>query len=105
MARHPGLAPVLAEHLADYDELLLHVLCGDVTRYASALACRSELDDLKRLLADLDAALDDSDDEVGNLISVSFVENAHGVAGDNEAELRQQIRGYPNLARQLSRYE
>jgi hypothetical protein len=81
------------------------VLFGDVARYAAALARRGDLDDLNRLLADLDTALDDSDDEVDNLISVSFVENAQGVAGDAESELRRQIRAHPNLARQLSRYE
>jgi hypothetical protein len=103
--RHSGLAPLLDEHLGDHDELLPHVLFGDVTRYASALARRGDLDDLSGLLSDLDGALDDSDDEVDNLISVSFVENAQGVAGDDEAELRRQIRRHPNLARQLSRYE
>jgi hypothetical protein len=76
VARHPGLAPVLDEHLGDNDELLPHVLFGDVTRYASALARRGSLDDLSPLLADLDGALDASDDEVDNLIAVSFVENA-----------------------------
>lgn len=105
VTRHPGLAPLLDESLRDNDELLPHVLFGDVTRYASGLARLGELDDLNRLLSDLDGALDDSDDEVDNLISVSFVENAQGVAGDDEVELRRQIRGHPNLARQLSRYE
>jgi hypothetical protein len=105
VGRHPDLAPLLDQHLRDYDELLPHVLFGDVTRYAAALARRGDLDDLNGLLSDLDHALGDSDDEVDNLISVSFVENAQGVAGDDEAELRQEIRGHRNLARQLSRYE
>ena len=105
VGRHRCLAPVLDEHLAENEELLPHVLFGDVTRYASGLARRGELDDLDRLLSDLDGALDDSDDEVDNLICVSFVENAQGVTGDNEADLRRQIRAYPNLARALNRYE
>ena len=105
VARHPGLAPLLDECLRDNGELLPHVLFGDVTRYASTLARRRELDDLNRLLDDMDGALDDSDDEVDNLISVSFVENAQGVAGDDETELRRQIRRHQNLARQLSHYE
>jgi hypothetical protein len=76
VTRHSGLVPVLDEHLADNDELLPHVLFGDVTRYALTLARDGEVEDLDRLLSDLDAALGDSDDEVANLVWVSFVENA-----------------------------
>jgi hypothetical protein len=104
VARHPELRVVLDEHLADHDELLPHVLFGDVARCASALARRGDLDDLNRLLTDLDCALNDSIDEVDNLIAVSFVENAQGVAGDADSELRRQIRARANLARQLTRY-
>lgn len=58
VARHPDLVPVLNEHLPDNDELLPHVLFGDVTRHALALARHGEVDELNRLLGDLDAALD-----------------------------------------------
>jgi hypothetical protein len=57
-------------------------------------------------LGDLDAALAvDQDDEVGNLIWVSFVENAQGVPGDMEEPLRTRLRGFPHLAEALSHYE
>jgi hypothetical protein len=93
--------------VADNDELLPHVLFGDVTRYAADLA-RSGGDDpiLNNLLDDLDSALGaDRDDEVANLIWVSFVENAQGVPGDDEEALRTRLRGYPHLAEALTHYE
>jgi hypothetical protein len=31
-----GLREVVEEHRRDYDEILLHVLCGDVSRYCVA---------------------------------------------------------------------
>jgi hypothetical protein len=102
VARHPGLTPFLDEHLADNDELLAHVLFGDVTRYALSLARNGEVTDLDRLLSDLDAALGDSEDEVANLVLVSFVENA---STDEDEPLRAAMRAYPNLARALSQYE
>jgi len=100
--RHPGLVPVLDEHLADNDELLPHVLFGDMTRYALVLARDGEVDELNRLLGDLDAALGESDDEVANLVWVSFVENA---STDADEPLRTELRAFPHLARSLSHYE
>jgi len=63
--------------------------------------------ELDRLLADLDDALSDgeADDEVTNLIWVSFVENAQGVSGEDEDALRRQLRRYPHLASALAHYE
>jgi hypothetical protein len=43
-----------------------------------------------------------SDDEVDNLICVSFVENA---STDADEPLRARLRAFPNLARALSHYE
>ncbi len=106
--RHPPLAAIRDEHLADNDDLLPHVFFGDVTRYASSLARdNADASELARLLTDLDRALSDGeeDDEVENLIWVSFVENAQGVPGDNEEALRHQLRRYPHLASALSHYE
>jgi len=97
------------QHVTDNGELLPHLLFGDVTRYAAELA-RSSGDQaaatLDALLGDLDAALAaGQDDEVGNLIWVSFVENAQGVPGDAEEPLRIRLRGFPHLAEALSHYE
>ena len=93
-------------------ELLAHVLFGDVTRYAADLARQAPEDReadtrLQRLLEDLDPAIlpEGEDDPVDNLVWVSFVENAQGVAGDDEEPLRDRLRSFPNLARALSFYE
>jgi hypothetical protein len=102
VARHPGLVAVLDEHLADNDELLPHVLFGDVTWYALALARSGAGDELNRLLGDLDAALEESEDEVANLVGASFVENA---STDEDEPLRTRLRAFPHLARALRHYE
>jgi hypothetical protein len=68
----PELAPTVREHLADNDELLPHVLMGDVTRFA--LATRDG-DVLRRLCAAFEAGLATDSDDVGELLSVSFLEN------------------------------
>lgn len=109
VARHPGLGPLLDEHLADHDEVLAHVLFEDVTRYAADLARRAteepEADaQLRRLLEDLDQTLlpEGEDDPVNNVIWVSFVENA---STDADEPLRSRLRSFPNLARALSHYE
>ena len=80
------------------------------TSPGSAPLAREEAgaEELNRLLGDLDDALtsdDDGDDPVDNLIWVSFVENAQGVPGDPEEDLRRRIRAFANLARALSHYE
>jgi hypothetical protein len=110
VSRHPGLAPLLEEHLKDNDELLAHVLFGDVARYAADLARRAAAEpgadaELVRLLEDLDPAIlpeGQEDDPVNNLVWVSFVENA---STDADEPLRTRLRSFPNLARALSHYE
>jgi hypothetical protein len=110
VSRHPGLAPILREHLRDNDELLAHVLFGDVTRYAADLARRAAKEpdadtELLRLLEDLDQAIlpeGQEDDPVDNLVWLSFVENA---ATDADEPLRTRLRSFPNLARALSYYQ
>ena len=106
--RHPPLAPIRDEHLADFGELLPHVFFGDVTRYASSLAREgADASDLDRLLTDLDRALTagEAHDEVDNLVWVSFVENAQGVPGDDDEALRRHLRRYSHLASALSHNE
>jgi predicted hydrolase (HD superfamily) len=110
--RHPPIAALRDEHVAYYEELLGHVLLGDVTRYAADLARRASVDmeaqwQLQGLLHDLDIALagGTDDDAVQNLVAVSFIENAQGVAGDPEEALRGWIRDFPTLGRQMERVD
>ena len=112
VGRHARLEPVLDEHLNDYDELLAHVFFADLTRDAAQLARRAERDEeaeaeLCRLLGDLETALRAAEerDDVDDLIWVSFVENAQGVAGDEEEQLRSYVRRYPRRAAALSHYD
>lgn len=108
VARHPDLAPILNEHLEDNDELLAHVLFGDVTRYAAELARRYDTGKLDPLLEDLNGVLDGSgyrQDYVDNLVLASLVENSAGSPGDPEEQLRENLCRYPNLARALSHWE
>ena len=74
-AEVPKFSDSVDEHLADNDELLLHLLLSDLARTCST-AWRSEGVELTRsALALLDAALTDGDDYVSNAVSVSFVED------------------------------
>ena len=73
----PELAPILQEHLEDnFDEMLPHVFFGDVTRWVDdALASDPQSAPARELLARLDQAATDGDDNVKELIAVSFLEN------------------------------
>lgn len=75
---HPDLEALLDEHREDnMGEVLPHVFFGDLTRFVVAhhldpVADPTELDPL---LATLDRGMLDGDDEVKELIAVSFLEN------------------------------
>jgi hypothetical protein len=71
----PESQELVAEHLEDYEELLLHVLMGDLRRMAIAMFERGESDSLARLLGVLDRSLVEGDDHVQNAVAVSFVED------------------------------
>lgn len=82
--RCPGLKPVLDEHVSDnFGEVLPHLFFGDLTRYAvsrfleiEAGARHQHADlELRALLTDMEDAYADGDEEIQELISVSFLEN------------------------------
>ena len=110
-ARHAAVEALRREHAAHNEELLPHVLFGDITDHAANLARGASADpasaqDLQRLLRDLNAAiLQCAGTDVENVIWVSFVENAAGVPGDAQEPLRDEIRQHPGLAHALSHYE
>jgi hypothetical protein len=73
----PALQPMLREHVAESGETLPHVFFGDLTSYAVDEFVRgTDLVQLERLLDRLEESFSlTGDDEITNLIAVSFVEN------------------------------
>jgi hypothetical protein len=74
----PVLTDVYRQHLADQGDLLPHVLMGDITRAAIAGANDRKANWLPTLLEQLEAGLASGDDDIVELIGVSFVENLSG---------------------------
>jgi len=73
-AQHPDLRLLLDEHMSDnFNELLPHVFFGDVTRWTEAQPPDSA--ELHQLLDELDHYLAEGDEDVYNVISVSYIEN------------------------------
>jgi hypothetical protein len=68
----PELEAVRRAHLADNDELLPHVLFGDVTRWVV------ERGPVPKVLAVLEHHMEAGDADGQNLIAVSFLENLFG---------------------------
>lgn len=71
----PEAEVVVEDHLAYYDELLLHLLVADIRRLAIAMFERGQSEPLARLLRLLDRSLTEGDDPVENAVAVSFVED------------------------------
>lgn len=78
----PSFLPVYKEHIEDNDELLHHVLMGDLTRFFIQLyrAGYKEGDSDKRnafrkVMEVLDRGLLSPDEKLQELIAVSFLEN------------------------------
>jgi hypothetical protein len=82
VAAVPAFAAVLAEHLADNEELLPHVLMADCGRFlASHFVGTGEAvggvpseDDVCGVLSVLNTAMASGDDDTRNVIAVSFLE-------------------------------
>jgi hypothetical protein len=94
------LTDVYQQHVADQGELLPHVLMGDITRVVvMASTGREEVDWLPKSLQRVENGLASGDEDVAELIGVSFVEN---LAGENAAiqslipsmgkELRKEVK-------------
>src|SRR5260370_35319951 len=106
VGRFPGLCGPLEEHIeANFGEVLPHVFFGDVTRYVVSLllatrssACLPPRRELRDILSYLEEAYAAGDEELRELISVSFLENLPR-PGERGAEVRRMIG--PNLRRHL----
>ncbi len=102
VARFPGLSALLEEHMKDnFGEILPHLFFGDVTRYVVALLSGGDLAqrrELRDILDHLERVYASADEELQELIAVSFLEN---FPRPNEpgAEICGKIG--PHLRRQL----
>jgi hypothetical protein len=83
----PEAAAMVDEHLADYDELLLHPLMADFRRLAVAAYGRGDVDVSQRCLDLADRALLEGDPDVVNAVAVSFVEEIGADPGESPAFL------------------
>ena len=108
--RFPALEPLLREHRADnFGDVLPHVFFGDLTRFVVGhyrLVRESgdfegpEGAELRALLDELEHAFASGDDEVCELITVSFLENLPRLGEENEG-VRGQLG--PTLTSELGR--
>ena len=75
--RVKGFAAVHQEHVADNDEVLPHVLLGDLVRLLCARVESAGIGDqsVQGALALLEAAASADDQRLQNLVVVSFLEN------------------------------
>jgi hypothetical protein len=104
-ARFPSLAGMLADHLEDNGEVLPHLFFGDLTRYvvslhlaAASLGEHGAPQELRDILDFLEAAYESGDEELQELISVSFLEHI-----PRPGEAGSDVRGMvgPALSAQL----
>lgn len=76
IAAVPETQPLLAERLRDqFGELLLHQFVADLRRFAIASFEQGESERMHALLAVMDKALREGDEDVENAVAVSFVED------------------------------
>ena len=96
--RFPDLEPLLEEHVADnFGELLPHVFFGDLTRWVLSLLEPTAGPErfergsqLRGILSALEMAYASGDDELEELISVSFLEHLPR-PGEHHSEIRSML--------------
>jgi hypothetical protein len=93
------LAEVYQQHIADQDELLPHVLMGEITRLVISKVRREQTEWLPKFLQQLELGLSSDNNDIKELIGVSFVENLCGedeviqtLLPTMEAALRREIQ-------------
>jgi hypothetical protein len=95
----PEFGPTIDDHVEECGETLPHVLFGDLTRFLLAAHARGDADVELRSLAILDEALREGDDQVQNLVAVSFVENV----GPWDPTQREFTESWPDALRDEAR--
>ncbi len=104
--RSPSLAPLLEEHLRDnFGELLPHIFLGDVVRWVLTLMATARAEgsltaqrELREFLCRLEDTYASGNEELQELLSMSFLENLPR-SGEDGAEIRNQLG--PTLTKQL----
>ena len=83
----PGVEDVYRAHIERNDELLQHVLLGDLTRFVLSEADTHGQDSfvLRQIMPLLEAAMGSDDEKLQELIAVSFLENVLPEDGGFEA--------------------
>lgn len=101
----PDLRPIYEEHMKDYcGEMLPHYLLADVTRYVVSLCVqmknRTVRPELREILDFFEYNFSSGDDDIRELISVSFLENFPRPELEEEGlEIRNLVG--PTLAKEL----
>jgi hypothetical protein len=90
-AEVPQFSDAVDQHIADNDEVLLHLLLGELARASVAAWESKDVEFNRRALALLDAALADGDDYVTNAVSVSFVEDI----GPWDTSVKEFVASWP----------
>lgn len=96
----PELTAIYRQHIVDQDEVLPHVLMGEIARFVIASTASNESPVWRaNLLQQLEAGIESGGSEVAEMIGVSFVEI---LCGENVAlaallpamgdALRQEVR-------------
>ncbi|HEY0152060.1 MAG TPA: hypothetical protein VGB92_08690 [Longimicrobium sp.] len=100
----PVLSAARTEHLSDHGELLPHVLMGDIRRLLAQAAEGASEATLRSPLNLLDCFMTEGDEEVQNVIAVSFLEYlASDPANVGERHLREWLG--PALRAELTAME
>jgi hypothetical protein len=76
----PDFRSTYEEHIKDNDEVLVHLLMADLTRFVltQCSECAGVPGSILPLLSLLEEGINSSDDYLSNAVAVSFVENLQG---------------------------
>ena len=102
----PGLEEIFREHEDFYDELIPHVLMGDIARFAQNLAGASRLESdqasatLTQLMMALERGMNSKSSPVQELIAVSFLES---LDEDDSSFAAVAKRFGPSLSHEMTR--
>lgn len=87
----PELLPTMQAHLDTYEELLPHVLMGDVTRWIVEKFCENPEDELlKKTLEFMEKSFSQGSYDTQEIITVSFLENLPS-PGEDGFEVRSLL--------------